>query len=131
MILSTLVTSQLHFEMCAGLYGHPVYSLILYQQLLNKWKNLRDLWKRVSRPLPFISLIPNGSFQYLSWKQTTDGAYNIVKSYDNVIENFKLTWKVTKVASDNATSMAKSFKPFATLVLYCVITYLFISYFYM
>ena len=27
MILSTLVTSQLHFEICAGLYGHPVYSL--------------------------------------------------------------------------------------------------------
>jgi len=26
MILSTLVTSQLHFEMCAGLYGHPVYA---------------------------------------------------------------------------------------------------------
>jgi len=26
MILSTLVTSQLHFEMCAGLYGHPVVS---------------------------------------------------------------------------------------------------------
>jgi len=25
MILSTLVTSQLHFEMCARLYGHPVY----------------------------------------------------------------------------------------------------------
>ena len=24
MILSTLVTSQLHFEMCAGLYGRPV-----------------------------------------------------------------------------------------------------------
>jgi len=24
MILSTLVTSQLHFEMCAGLHGHPV-----------------------------------------------------------------------------------------------------------
>ena len=24
MILSTLVTSQLDFEMCAGLYGHPV-----------------------------------------------------------------------------------------------------------
>ena len=24
MILCTLVTSQLHFEMCAGLYGHPV-----------------------------------------------------------------------------------------------------------
>jgi len=24
MILPTLVTSQLHFEMCAGLYGHPV-----------------------------------------------------------------------------------------------------------
>ena len=27
MILSTLVTSQLHFEMCAGLYGHPVLRL--------------------------------------------------------------------------------------------------------
>jgi len=26
MILSTLVISQLHFEMCAGLYGHPVLS---------------------------------------------------------------------------------------------------------
>jgi len=25
MILSTLVTSQLHFEMCAELHGHPVY----------------------------------------------------------------------------------------------------------
>jgi len=25
MILSTLVTSQLHFEMCAGLYGHLVF----------------------------------------------------------------------------------------------------------
>jgi len=25
MILSTLVTSQLHFEMCAGLYGHPAH----------------------------------------------------------------------------------------------------------
>jgi len=29
MILSTLVTSQLHFEMCAGLYGHPVYFLFM------------------------------------------------------------------------------------------------------
>jgi len=27
MILSTLVTSQLHFEMCAGLYGHPVLKI--------------------------------------------------------------------------------------------------------
>ena len=27
MILSTLVTWQLHFEMCAGLYGHPVYQI--------------------------------------------------------------------------------------------------------
>jgi len=26
MILSTLVTSQLHFEMCAGLYGHPYFA---------------------------------------------------------------------------------------------------------
>jgi len=25
MILFTLITSQLHFEMCAGLYGHPVF----------------------------------------------------------------------------------------------------------
>ena len=29
MILSTLVTSQLHFEMCAGLYGHPVVPVVL------------------------------------------------------------------------------------------------------
>jgi len=29
MILPTLVTSQLHFEMCAGLYGHPVYHAML------------------------------------------------------------------------------------------------------
>jgi len=29
MILSTLVTSQLHFEMCAGLYGHPVLFVII------------------------------------------------------------------------------------------------------
>ena len=28
MILSTLVTWQLHFEMCAGLYGHPVHRRI-------------------------------------------------------------------------------------------------------
>jgi len=28
MILSTLVTSQLHFEMCAGLYGHPVQCMV-------------------------------------------------------------------------------------------------------
>ena len=35
MILSTLVTSQLHFEMCAGLYGHPVYLWISQDQSLN------------------------------------------------------------------------------------------------
>jgi len=28
MILSTIVTSQLHFEICAGLYAHPVFFLI-------------------------------------------------------------------------------------------------------
>jgi len=33
MILSTLVTSQLHFEMCAGLYGHPVYQ----GSITNRW----------------------------------------------------------------------------------------------
>ena len=36
MILSTLVTSQLHFEMCAGLYGqwtHPVYIYSTYIQV--------------------------------------------------------------------------------------------------
>jgi len=33
MILSTLVTSQLHFEMCAGLYGHPVYFSVHQYQL--------------------------------------------------------------------------------------------------
>jgi len=37
MILSTLVTSQLHFEMCAGLYGHPVYfwSIALLRAITN------------------------------------------------------------------------------------------------
>ena len=36
MILSTLVTSKLHFEMCAGLYGHPVlYLTDLSQKLLS------------------------------------------------------------------------------------------------
>ena len=34
MILSTLVTSQLHFEMCAGLYGHPVVIPVGYCSLL-------------------------------------------------------------------------------------------------
>ena len=33
MILTTLVTSQLHFEMCAGLYGHPVYQKTSYLAL--------------------------------------------------------------------------------------------------
>jgi len=51
------------------------YSLILYQQLFNQWKNLSDLWIldtvwKVSRPLLFISLTQNGSFESLSWKQT-------------------------------------------------------------
>jgi len=32
MILSTLVTSQLHFEMCAGLYGHFVDQPVLRYQ---------------------------------------------------------------------------------------------------
>ena len=39
MILSTLVTSQLHFEMCAGLYGNPVYmsvQTVLRQSNLKK-----------------------------------------------------------------------------------------------
>jgi len=35
MILSTLVTSQLHFEMCAGFYGHPVYSTEVSKILIN------------------------------------------------------------------------------------------------
>jgi len=34
MILSTLVTSQLHFEMCAGLYGHPVVYLQKFNQVI-------------------------------------------------------------------------------------------------
>jgi len=38
MILSTLVTSQLHFEMCAGLYGHPVYLWPLLQCHQTKWQ---------------------------------------------------------------------------------------------
>ena len=40
MILSTLVTSQLHFEMCAGLYGHPV--LLKSSKSLELQMNSRD-----------------------------------------------------------------------------------------
>jgi len=36
-------------------------------------------------------------------------ACDIAKSYDNVIQKFKLTVKVTKVESDNATFMAEAF----------------------
>jgi len=36
MILSTLVTSQLHFEMCAGLYGHPVYNCSVHNKCLSQ-----------------------------------------------------------------------------------------------
>ena len=35
MILSTLVTSQLHFEWCAGLYGHPVHQRTLQKRCLH------------------------------------------------------------------------------------------------
>jgi len=34
MILSISVTSQLHFEMCAGLYGHPVLHLFFFAVLI-------------------------------------------------------------------------------------------------
>ena len=37
MILSTLVISQLHFEMCAGLYGHPVLLKQKYWNLFAPW----------------------------------------------------------------------------------------------
>ena len=37
-------------------------------------------------------------------------AYNISKAYDDVIKKFKLTSKVTKVVSDNASSMVKAFQ---------------------
>jgi len=43
MILSTLVTSQLHFEMCVGLYGHPVYQLLKDGHL--KCFNIYHNWK--------------------------------------------------------------------------------------
>jgi len=45
MILSTLVTSQLHFEMCVGLFGHPVLFSYLCQCTRNavgyasQWRN--------------------------------------------------------------------------------------------
>ena len=38
MILSTLVTSQLHFEMCAGLYGHPVHTEDFFEDILEEIK---------------------------------------------------------------------------------------------
>ena len=37
-------------------------------------------------------------------------ACNIAKAYDDVIEKFKLTSKVTKVVSDNASSRVKAFQ---------------------
>jgi len=37
-------------------------------------------------------------------------AENIAEAYDNVVEKFKLTTKVTKVVSDNASSMLKAFQ---------------------
>ena len=37
-------------------------------------------------------------------------ACNITKVYDDVIKKFKLTSKVTKVVSDNASSMVKAFQ---------------------
>ena len=37
-------------------------------------------------------------------------ACNIAKAYDDVIEKFKLISKVTKVVSDNASSMVKAFQ---------------------
>ena len=37
-------------------------------------------------------------------------ACNITKAYDDVIKKFKLTSKVTKVVSDNASSVVKAFQ---------------------
>jgi len=39
-------------------------------------------------------------------------ASNLAKSYGNVAEKFKLTGKLTKVASDNATSTDEAFQVF-------------------
>ena len=39
-----------------------------------------------------------------------NAACNIAKAYDDVIERFKLTSKVAKVVSDNASSMVKAFQ---------------------
>jgi len=49
MILSTLVTSQLHFEMCAGVYGHPV--------LLRRWKTLISWLSVQSRYLRMMGMM--------------------------------------------------------------------------
>ena len=95
---------------------HTVPTVI--QQREEFERPLQTLWQ-VSIPLLFISMTQNGSFEPMSWKQThfytflhKHRAYNIVKSYDNVIEKFKLTWKVTKVESDNATPMDKAFQAY-------------------
>ena len=37
-------------------------------------------------------------------------ACNMAKSYDHVVKKFKLTWKVLKVVSNNATSMSQTFQ---------------------
>ena len=46
-------------------------------------------------------------------------AYNIAKAHDDVIEKIKLTSKVTKVVSDNASSVVNHFK-FSYHSLFCI-----------
>ena len=56
MILSTLVISQLHFEMCAGLYGHPVLDFIL-RFLMRRWISYASVGARNNELFEFICLI--------------------------------------------------------------------------
>ena len=70
----------------------------------------------VSRASPLTSLMQNGSFASLSGQPDSfldkHTARNIAKSYGNVVEKFKLTGKLTKVASDDATSTDEAFQVF-------------------
>ena len=68
MILSTLVTSQLHFEMCAGLYGHPVYLTIIVKS--NQLRVLLESYGQSGASLLFRLALASQLYhvRLLSWE---------------------------------------------------------------
>jgi len=59
-ILSTLVILQLHFEMCAGLYGHPVYQQIVPINFLVPQMELKNGEIKKIRIFCCIGYLPSG-----------------------------------------------------------------------